>query len=94
MDNKTREYLHLLTVKTIEPLKIHVIDKHFINSSTIDMPNSENACATIDSSIGETCKDTTALKRKKIRTYVDFSSSWGQWHAFRASSINAGIWIL
>ena len=71
-------------------LRIHVIpnfrtlsyrafrmDWHEINAGIIDLMDTGNENAAIDSFIVKTCKDSTAQRMRKSCNYKDPDSSWG-----------------
>ncbi len=80
--NNHKEFMELLNITDIPNFRTLSyrslrIDWHYINSSIIDMINSYNDSAAVDSSIIKTCKDTTAQIRRKNGKYKGPESSWG-----------------
>ena len=54
-----------------------MIDWHYVKAMIFDLIFTEKENAAIDSCIVKTCKNSTAVRRKRYRNYRDHQSSWG-----------------
>ena len=54
-----------------------MIDWHYLNAMILDLISTEKENAAIDSFIVKTCKNSTAMRRKKYKNYRDQHSSLG-----------------
>ena len=72
-----------------------MIDWHYVNAMILDLISTEKENAAIDSFIVKTCKNSTAMRRKKYKNYRDQHSSWGfstkGWEYGRKVSISFDI---
>jgi hypothetical protein len=57
--------------------RARMIDWHYVNAMILDLISTEKENAAIDSFIVKTCKNSTAIRRKRYRNYRDQHSSWG-----------------
>ena len=80
--NNHRELLDLLRIHVIPNFRTLSyrairIDWHEINACLIDLIDTGNENAAIDSFIVKTCNDSTAQRMRKSYNYKDPDSSWG-----------------
>jgi len=75
--------------------RARMIDWYYVNAMILDLISTEKENAAIDSFIVKTCKNSTAVRRKRYRNYRDQHSSWGfstkGWEYGRKVSISFDI---